>query len=55
MIEYLTSAPGGKNMGKMLSHVPQGDKFNQPTGRIYTQEQLQARLRQSYERHLMGE
>jgi hypothetical protein len=48
LIEYLTEAPGGKNMGKMLSSAPKGGKFNQQTGRIYTQEQLLARLKESY-------
>lgn len=49
LIEYLATAPGGKNMGKMLSAAPHGAKFNQSTGRIYTQAQLVAKLKQSYE------
>jgi hypothetical protein len=48
LIEYLATAPGGKNMGQMLSSTPKGKKFNESTGRIYTQEQLLTRLKQSY-------
>jgi hypothetical protein len=48
LIEYLTSAPGGKNMGKMLTEAPHGVDFNKPTGRIYTQEQLLDRLKESH-------
>jgi hypothetical protein len=48
LIDYLTTTSGGKNMGKMLSEAPRGPKFNQPTGRIYTQEQLLARLKESH-------
>jgi hypothetical protein len=54
LIEYLTTAPGGENMGKMLSSTPKGRKFNQSTGRIYTQEQLLARLKHSYEEAQRG-
>ena len=48
MVEYLATAQGGIEMGKMLSETPKGKNFNQPTGRIYTAEQLIARLKQSY-------
>ena len=48
LIEYLTTSSGGKNMGKMLGKIPEGEKFNQPTGRIYTQGDLLARLKKSY-------
>lgn len=50
LIEYLTTSSGGKNMGKMLGKIPEGEKFNQPTGRIYTQADLLARLKESYPR-----
>ena len=49
MVEYLATAQGGIEMGKMLSETPKGKNFNQPTGRIYTAEQLMARLRKSYD------
>lgn len=48
MVEYLATAKGGKEMGRMLSQAPHGDNFNQPTGRIYTADQLIGRLKQSY-------
>lgn len=49
MIEYLVEAPGGETMGRMLSNVPNGQNFNRPTGRIYTEKEFIARLKQSYE------
>ena len=48
MVEYLATAQGGYEMGKMLSQTPKGKNFNQPTGRIYTADQLIARLKASY-------
>lgn len=48
LIDYLTTTSGGKNMGKMLNEAPRGQKFNQATGRIYTQEQLLSRLKESH-------
>ena len=45
MIEYLTTARGGAELGKMLSKSPKGAKFNKPTGRIYTVNMLLSRLR----------
>jgi hypothetical protein len=47
MIEYMAAAPGGKNMGVMLGNAPRGKDFNQPTGRIYTAQQLLTRLEES--------
>jgi hypothetical protein len=35
-------------MGEMISQAPHGQGFNQPTGRIYTEQQFIARLKQSY-------
>ena len=49
MVEYLATAQGGVEMGKMLSETPKGKNFNEPTGRIYTAEQLIARLKKSYD------
>jgi len=54
MVEYLATAQGGQEMGKMLSQTPQGKNFNQPTGRIYTAEQLLARLKTSYSADTAG-
>lgn len=48
MIDYMTTTPWGKTMGEMLSQDPNGQGFNQSTGRIYTEQQLIARLKQSY-------
>ena len=48
LLEYMTQSSGGKELGKMLSRVPHGKDFNKPTQRIYTQEQLLARLRKSH-------
>lgn len=48
MIEYMTTTSGGKELGKMLANAPTGEKFNAPTGRIYTVELLLARLQQSH-------
>ena len=52
MIEYLTTSKGGKNMGTMLARAPKGSHFNKPTGRIFTEKQLLARLRECYARDL---
>lgn len=52
MIEYLVTTGGGENMAAMLSSVPGGKKFNEPTGRIYTPQQLLERLRESYAEEL---
>jgi len=48
MIEYMTTTPGGKNLGKSLSQGKQGKDFNEPTGRIYTEKQFLERLKQSH-------
>lgn len=40
LIEYMVQAPGGVELGNMLGHVPRGRDFNEPTGRIYTLDQL---------------
>ncbi|HUY88294.1 MAG TPA: hypothetical protein VMV10_06145 [Pirellulales bacterium] len=48
MIDYMTTTPWGKTMGNMLAQAPHGQGFNQPTGRIYTEQQFIARLKQSY-------
>ena len=46
MIEYMTTAPGGKALGDQLSNAPQAGDFNAKTGRIYTAEMLLRRLEQ---------
>jgi hypothetical protein len=48
MIEYMTTADGGIELGKMLSKDPQGAGFNEPTGRIYTASMLLERLKKAY-------
>ena len=48
LIEYMTTTPYGKNMGKLISKDPGGANFNQPTGRVYTVEQLLDELEQLY-------
>lgn len=47
MIQYLSTTPGGKRTGAMLSR-PAGHDFNQSTGRLYTAEDVAARLKASY-------
>lgn len=46
---YLSVSPGGHNLGEMVSRAPKGRHFNDRTGRIYTQEELLARLRETYD------
>lgn len=48
LIDYLTKTRGGAELGKMLSNGRQGERFNTPTGRIYTVEMLLTRLQQSH-------
>ncbi|HWA98275.1 MAG TPA: hypothetical protein VG713_07275 [Pirellulales bacterium] len=45
LLDYMVNAPGGTQMGIMLSRDPGAGSFNQPTGRIYTTEQLLAELK----------
>ncbi len=47
MIEYMTTTPGGKALGKQLSNAPKGKDFNDATSRIYTVEMLLQRLERS--------
>jgi hypothetical protein len=49
MIEYMTTHPGGKGLGRQLSRGKRGAGFNDPTGRIYTAEDLLDEVRQLYE------
>lgn len=50
LIRYMTTSKGGDELGKMLAHSPKGRRFNEPTDRIYTVDQLIARLTDSYRR-----
>lgn len=50
LFEYMTTTPGGKNMGLMLSNGVNGADFNGSTGRIYTELDLLKRLKKSYDR-----
>ena len=49
LLDYMTQTQGGSDLGRMLSQDPNAGNFNQPTGRIYTDGQLVARLRTSYQ------
>jgi hypothetical protein len=44
LIDYMANAPGGYEMGVMLSRDPNAGNFNQPTGRIYTADALVTEL-----------
>ncbi len=48
LLEYMTQASGGMELGAMLSATPGARDFNKPTGRIYTVDALLAALDQSY-------
>jgi hypothetical protein len=43
-IEYLTTTRGGRKLGSTLAGARQGADLNEPTGRIYTAEDLMAAL-----------
>jgi hypothetical protein len=45
-IEYLTTTRGGRKLGSTLAGAREGTDLNQPTGRIYTAEDLLAALDQ---------
>jgi len=49
LFEYMTTTQGGKNLGAMLSQGVNGQDFNRPTGRIYTELDLLKRLKRSYD------
>jgi hypothetical protein len=44
MLQYMTTAPGGRVLGEQLSDAPGAGDFNAPTGRIYTVDTLLKRL-----------
>ncbi len=48
MIEYMTSTRGGRNLGAMLAGAPNGQSFNEPTGRIYTAGDFLTELKKLY-------
>jgi len=50
LFEYMTTTQGGKNLGSMLSQGVNGEDFNRPTGRIYTELDFTKRLKKSYDR-----
>jgi hypothetical protein len=52
MVEYMVTTPGGKNLGKSLSRGKNGGKFNESTGRLYTDKQLLDRLKTSHKAEL---
>jgi hypothetical protein len=47
LIEYLTTTRGGRNLGSALAGARQGANLNQPTGRIYTADELMAAIEES--------
>jgi hypothetical protein len=47
LIEYLTTTRGGHNLGSALAGARQGANLNQPTGRIYTADDLMAAIEES--------
>ncbi|HXY35235.1 MAG TPA: hypothetical protein VEI07_13475 [Planctomycetaceae bacterium] len=49
MIEYMTTTQGGRNLGDYLSEDENGADFNKRTGRIYTEQDLLRRLKESYD------
>lgn len=53
LFEYMTTTQGGKNLGNMLSQGVNGENFNGPTGRIYTELDLAKRLKKSYDREAL--
>jgi hypothetical protein len=48
MIEAMTTTSRGRKLGQRLSNAPKGKDFNKPTGRIYTEAALTARLKKSF-------
>ncbi|HEX2476583.1 MAG TPA: hypothetical protein VHK01_17655 [Lacipirellulaceae bacterium] len=48
LIEYLTTTRGGRNLGSSLAGGRQGANLNQPTGRIYTADDLMAAIEESF-------
>lgn len=49
LILYMATTRGGRNLGRYLSATKGGKNFNRQTGRIYTEEDLLKRLKQSYD------
>ena len=49
LFEYMTTTQGGKNLGAMLSKGVNGQDFNRPTGRLYTELDLLKRLKKTYD------
>ncbi len=50
LIKYMATDKGGKNLRRMLARVPGGKNFAEPTGRIYTKEQLLEELDKRFEK-----
>jgi hypothetical protein len=48
LIEYLTTTRGGRSLGSTLAGARQGANLNQPTGRIYTADDLMAAIEESF-------
>ncbi len=48
MLTYMATTKGGKNLGAMMAGTPKGTNLNQPTGRIYTADDLLAVVKKTY-------
>jgi hypothetical protein len=51
-ITYLATTNGGHNLGQMMAGTPNGTDLNQPTGRIYTADDLLAVLKKAYAKEI---
>lgn len=49
LIQYMSMTKGGNNMAKQLTKAQDGQGFTQPTGRVYNEPDLLARLKMSYD------
>jgi hypothetical protein len=49
-VRYLADTRGGHNLGKQLAATPHGVDLNKPTGRIYSEADLIAAVRQAYDK-----
>lgn len=50
-IQYLATTTGGQNLGRMMENAKHGSDLNQPTGRIYTAEELLTALEIHYQQY----
>jgi hypothetical protein len=50
LIQYMATTSGGRKLGSMMARAQHGVDLNQPTGRIYTADELLAALKVAYDR-----